>query len=194
MKQMRSIDEVNKNMDTKNLDNELLKSYKEALKDEEFVTLIKRLKITDEVAIKYTSKLETTVKELENCKKCRSLLECKNKMEGCVCYPKVNDNRLRFDFVACKYKNKALSEELYSSNVFEEPLIIKNARMSDIDLNDKNRAHVIKWVKNFYTNYQKNSNIKGCYLHGSFGSGKSFILASLLNEKKKNEGLNFTHL
>ena len=27
---MRSIDEVNKNMDTKNLDNELLKSYKEA--------------------------------------------------------------------------------------------------------------------------------------------------------------------
>ena len=182
MKQMRSIDEVNKNMDTKNLDNELLKSYKEALKDEEFVTLIKRLKITDEVAIKYTSKLETTVKELENCKKCRSLLECKNKMEGCVCYPKVNDNRLRFDFVACKYKNKALSEELYSSNVFEEPLIIKNARMSDIDLNDKNRAHVIKWVKNFYTNYQKNSNIKGCYLHGSFGSGKSFILASLLNE------------
>ncbi len=51
---MRSIDEVNKNMDTKNLDNELLKSYKEALKDEEFVTLIKRLKITDEVAIKYT--------------------------------------------------------------------------------------------------------------------------------------------
>ena len=182
MKQMRSIDEVNKNMDTKNLDNELLKSYKEALKDEEFVTLIKRLKITDEVAIKYTSKLETTVKELENYKKCRSLLECKNKMEGCVCYPKVNDNRLRFDFVACKYKNKALSEELYSSNVFEEPLIIKNARMSDIDLNDKNRAHVIKWVKNFYTNYQKNSNIKGCYLHGSFGSGKSFILASLLNE------------
>ena len=182
MKQMRSIDEVNKNMDTKNLDNELLKSYKEALKDEEFVTLIKRLKITDEVAIKYTSKLETTVKELENCKKCRSLLECKNKMEGCVCYPKVNDNRLRFDFVACKYKNKALSEELYSSNVFVEPLIIKNARMSDIDLNDKNRAHVIKWVKNFYTNYQKNSNIKGCYLHGSFGSGKSFILASLLNE------------
>lgn len=182
MKQMRSIDEVNKNIDTKNLDNELLKSYKEALKDEEFATLIKRLKITEEVAIKYTSKLETTVKELENCKKCRSLLECKNKMEGCVCYPKVNDNRLRFDFVACKYKNKALSEELYSSNVFEEPLIIKNARMSDIDLNDKNRAHVIKWVKNFYTNYQKNSNIKGCYLHGSFGSGKSFILASLLNE------------
>lgn len=182
MKQMRSIDEVNKNIDTKNLDNELLKSYKEALKNEEFATLIKRLKITDEVAIKYTSKLETTVKELENCKKCRSLLECKNKMEGCVCYPKVNDNRLRFDFVACKYKNKALSEELYSSNVFEEPLIIKNARMSDIDLNDKNRAHVIKWVKNFYTNYQKNSNIKGCYLHGSFGSGKSFILASLLNE------------
>ncbi len=182
MKQMRSIDEVNKNIDTKNLDNELLKSYKEALKNEEFAALIKRLKITDEVAIKYTSKLETTVKELENCKKCRSLLECKNKMDGCVCYPKVNDNRIHFDFVACKFKNKALSEELYSSNVFEEPLIIKNARMSDIDLNDKNRAHVIKWVKNFYTNYQKSSNIKGCYLHGSFGSGKSFILASLLNE------------
>lgn len=37
----------------------------------------------------------------------------------------------------------------------------------------------------------KNPHIKGCYLHGSFGSGKSFILASLLNELAR-KGVNTT--
>lgn len=170
-----------------NLDIELDKSFNKALENPDFSSLVVRLKIDGEVAKKYTSRLEDTVKELNNCKKCRSLLECKNPMEGCVSYPTKCDNRLKFDYVACKYKQKDLEEKKYSSNIFEEPDAIKNARMSDIDLTDKKRAHVIKWVKKFYTDYQKDKNIKGCFLHGSFGSGKSYILAALLNElSRKN--------
>lgn len=179
---MKNIEDTANQFKSNNLDKELKKNFQESLKDENFEKLVKRLKITEDVAMKYTTKLETTISELENCKKCRSLLECKNKMEGCVSYPSLENNRLRFDYVACKYKNKYLSDKMYESNIFEEPETIRNARMSDIDLTDKKRAHVIKWTKNFYTEYQKDKNIKGCYLHGTFGSGKSFILASLLNE------------
>ena len=170
-----------------NLDLELDKSFTESLENPDFSSLVIRLKIDKEVAKKYTSKLENTVKELNNCKKCRDLRECKNKVEGCVSYPKVIDNRLQFDYVTCKYKNKDIEEKRYSSNVFLEPDAIKNARMADIDLTDKKRAHVIKWVKKFYTDYQNKKDIKGCYLHGSFGSGKSFILAALLNELAKKK-------
>lgn len=179
---MKSVEETTKNLKNSNLEEELLKSYKEASKDDNFKALVKKLKLSDEVAIKYTTKLQNTINELENCKKCRSLLECKNKCEGCVSYPSLNGDNLKFDYVACKYKNKALFDEMYMSNTFEEPESIKNARMSDIDLKDKNRAEVIKWVKKFYTEYQSDKHIKGCFLHGSFGSGKSFILAALLNE------------
>lgn len=180
---MKSVNETTENFKTKNLDNELLKSYKEALKDENFASLVKKLKVDEDTLKKYTTKLENTVKELENCKKCRSLLECKNKFEGCVNFPKVNnDGIIHFDYVACKYKNKALEDAQYASNTFEEPESIKNARMAEIFTDDKKRMHIIRWAKNFYTEYSKNPHIKGCYLHGSFGSGKSYILAALLNE------------
>jgi len=181
---MKKAQEIN---NFKNSENELLKNYNEAVKDKNFVALVKKLKISDEIAMKYTSKLETTVKELENCKSCPNLFACKNKMEGCVSFPSVDDSFLHFDYVACKYKNKALFEEKHNTLVFDEPEAIKNARMSDIDLSDKNRAKAIKWIKNFYTKYQDNKNIKGCYLHGSFGSGKTFILAALLNELAKKK-------
>lgn len=184
---MKSVIDASSKYVKNNLDLELDNSFKEALENPDFSSLVVRLKIDKEVAKKYTSKLENTVLELNNCKKCRDLRECKNKVEGCVSYPQVIDNRLKFDYVTCKYKNKDIEEKRYSTNVFLEPDAIKNARMADIDLTDKKRAHVIKWVKKFYTDYQIKKDIKGCYLHGSFGSGKSFILAALLNELAKKK-------
>lgn len=184
---MKSVIDASSKFVKNNMDLELDKSFKESLENPDFSSLVVRLKIDGEVAKKYTSKLENTVLELNNCKKCRDLRECKNKVEGCVSYPKVIDNRLQFDYITCKYKNKDIEEKRYSTNVFLEPDAIKNARMADIDLTDKKRAHVIKWVKKFYTDYQNKKDIKGCFLHGSFGSGKSFILAALLNELAKKK-------
>lgn len=188
---MKNTRETSENFVSRNLDYDLHKDYVIALKDENFKTLVTRLKITEKVAMKYTSKLENTVLELNNCKGCKRLEDCKNNVKGCVNYPRVESERLRFDYVACKYKIKDIEEEKMSSNVFEEPLAIKNARMGDIYTDDKKRMHIIRFVKKFYTDYQKNTHIKGCYLHGSFGSGKSFILAALLNELAR-KGVNTT--
>lgn len=182
---MKVAKEVSVNLTKKDLDRVLLKDYIEALKDEKFQKLVNRLGIKEEIALKYTSKLELSASELKNCDKCKNLLECKNKVRGCIYYPSKENDRLRFDYVACKYQKAAILEEKYKSTFFEEPLTIKNAKMADIDLTDKTRLQVIKWVQNFYKEYQKNKNIKGLYLHGSFGSGKSFILAALLNELAK---------
>ena len=79
-------------------------------------------------------------------------------------------------------QDKALKEKEDSLNE------IKIARMKDIDINDKNRLKVIKWLKEYYDNYEKVNTLKGLYLHGSFGSGKTFLIAALLNELevKKN--------
>lgn len=182
---MKNVSETSNGLIRNDLDHALLKDYVKALKDENFKKLVTRLKISEDIAMKYTSKLERTVSELQRCSKCKCLEQCKNEVPGCVCYPKVEGTRLRFDYVTCKYKNEQMENDKYKSTVFEEPLVIRNARMADIDLTDKKRAHVIKWVKNFYSAYEKNKNIKGAYLHGSFGSGKSFILAALLNELAK---------
>ena len=183
---MENIKDVSKEFINNDLRHALLKDYVVALKDEDFKKLVTRLKLKEDTAMKYTAKLERTVCELKNCSKCKSLEACKNKVNGCVYYPKVEDDKVNFDYVACKYKKEWLEIEKNRPLVFEEPAAIVNAKMADIDLGDKKRTHVIKWVHKFYKDYQKDKHIKGCYLHGSFGSGKSFILAALINEIAKS--------
>lgn len=162
----------------------LNESFNEAKENPKFNKLVKTLKVTDEVAMKYTSKLEDTLEELDHCKECHGLFECKNRVEGHVYYPSNIDNKINFSYAPCKYYNecqKKKNEKMTSSKE------IDNARIKDIDIEDKKRVKLIKWIKEFYDNYEESKSMKGLYLHGSFGSGKTFILAALLNELAINK-------
>lgn len=173
------------NFKNNDLDRELLKDYISASKDPDFAALVKKINVKEELAIKYTSKFERSVCELKNCSKCKNIHECKNPVNGCVFYPRVDKERIKFDYVACKYRKQQILEEKNKSVIFSEPAAIQNASMKDLDSTDKNRVKTIKWVTNFYKEYQKNNHIKGLYLHGSFGCGKSYIISALLNELAK---------
>lgn len=169
-----------------NLDDTLKRDYITALKDKKFLGLVNKLEITDEVGMKYTSKLEKCVLCLKNCDKCKSLIECKNEVNGCLYFPKKVDGKLEFNYVTCKYKNKQLEEEnIKRSTFFGMSNDIKNAHMSDIDISDDKRYDIIKWLKEFYDNYPKNK--KGLFLHGSFGSGKTYLISALFNEIAKKD-------
>ena len=160
------------------IEKELEKELSKSLKDEEFCNLVKRNKLPKEVVIKSNTKLMDTCDELKNCKTCKGLFMCKNKVSGHVLYPSF-DETLKFIYMPCKYQKELVRKEIDKKNKLDE---IKNARMKDIDINDKNRVEVIKWLKEYYDNYEKVNTLKGLYLHGSFGSGKTFLIASLLNE------------
>ena len=183
------MEELNKSTDkffVRDLNDTLKRDYISSLKDKKFVSLVNKLKLTDEVGMKYTTKLEHTIENLKNCENCKCLNECKNEVNGCVYYPEKKDDKLNFNYVACKYKNKYIEEskinKSFTLGISNE---IKNASMSEIDINDKKRVELIKWLKNFYDEYPNSK--KGLYLHGSFGSGKTYLVAALLNElAKKN--------
>ena len=171
---------------SRDLDHDLKSAYASAIKNENFKKLVNTLKIKDNVAYKYTSKLERTVEELNNCQNCKSLAVCKNKVEGMVYYPTVNNDKLEFNYVACKYMKKHLKEEEeVKSKFYKMPYEIKMARVSDIEV-DKSRTKVIKWLQKFYDNFKKDSKCKGLYLHGSFGSGKTYLVSAFLNELSKD--------
>ena len=167
----------------KDLEFSLKSDYAVALKDDNFKKLVNTLKVKEDVACKYTSKLERTVEELQKCASCKSLLACQNKVMGMVYYPSVNDDgSLEFNYVACKYKKKDIKDkEGIKSNFFQMPYDIKMAKMANIELETK-RAKIIKWLKKFYDSYQKDEKQKGLYLYGSFGSGKTYMISALLNE------------
>ena len=173
-------------MNNKYNSKDLLKSYHEATKDPSFVKLVTKLKIKEDKAMKYTSKLERSVCELNNCKGCPGLEQCKNPSKGYVYYPRVDDELIQFEEIACKYMQEKIKIEESSSKMYYQPYSIKLANMKDIDKKDKKRLDAIKWIVNFYKEYKKNKNIKGLYLHGSFGSGKTYLLAALFNELTKD--------
>lgn len=166
------------------IENELNNSFDEAMKENNFAALIKKNNITKECGKKYTSKLMDTCEELKNCKNCQGVFMCKNKIEGHVYYPIKEKSKINFIYIPCKYQkiiDKKLEEKEASLNE------ISLARMKDIDVKDGNRVKVIKWLKDFYDNYEKYTCLKGLYLHGNFGCGKTYLIAALLNELKNKK-------
>ena len=55
-----------------------LKNFNIAMEDKEFANLVYRLDMPKEEIVKYTTKLESTVRELKNCKNCKNLKTCLN--------------------------------------------------------------------------------------------------------------------
>lgn len=166
---------------------DLEKSFDEALKNDEFKALIEKLKLPKEKLIKYTTTLEDCSIEYNNCLNCKNLLDCKNKVKGHAFLPEVENNNLKFGYKKCNRLKKVEKETKYLENVFnyDVPEAIKKASMKDIYTEDKNRFKVIKWINKFIKDYDKNKNLKGLYLSGSFGSGKTYLISAMFNELAK---------
>lgn len=169
---------INEHIDKKDLESVNKKNLKLAMEDVNFANLCYKLDVSEDILCKYTSKLESTVNDLNNCKGCKGLEYCKNEVTGFVNFPSVTEDALVFSYVQCKYKKEA---EKYKSNVifYETPKNLRNARFSEIFLDDKAREEVLKYLKEFMNDFP---NKKGVYLYGSFGSGKSYIINATLNE------------
>ncbi len=162
----------------------LEKNYQEAMNDEVFKKLVNKLHWSKEEVMKRTSKLQNTCEELLNCKNCKGLFMCKNAYPGYVSMPKKENGKISFFYDACRYTKKM--HELKVTRESEEKTNEK-ARMKDIDVKDKRRIEVIKWLDDFYDKYDYKTNLKGLYLHGSFGCGKTFLVSALLHELEEKK-------
>lgn len=163
----------------------LIENYREALMDPAFKYVTTLVDVDEEHLMRHTSKLKVASEELKNCKNCKSLHACQNRVRGFVYYPKKNGERLGFHYVACRHQKNALDMQEHSCDYYEMPGSLRSISMADILLDDKDRVGIIKWLKNFYDTFKDDPHQKGLYLHGSFGSGKTFLICAMLNELAK---------
>ena len=163
----------------KAIEDDLRKEYVLSSTDEMFRKLCNKLKLGEDILMKYTTKLEVTACELKNCSKCKGIDKCKNEIDGHVYYPIVRNDQVEFIYKPCKYYKENVSKN--NTVFFETPTILKNASLSEL-INEKERANILKYIKDFLKKKINNEDVKGLYLSGSFGSGKSYILSALLNE------------
>lgn len=184
---MEKIMDELKNSGFEKINYDLEASFDEALKDESFKRLIKDMKVAKKFLIKYTSLLETSAKEYDNCSKCKGIFECKNKVEGHCYLPRMENNHPIFEYKICKYNQTYQKEHKHQKNIYFShiPEDIKNANIDDIYMNDKKRVEVIEYIQRYIKDYQKNKEMKGLYLNGSFGCGKTYLVSALFNELAK---------
>lgn len=162
----------------KAINDELRRDFVLASSDETFKKLCNRLKCDDEILMKYTSKLTDSACELKNCSRCKGLSYCKNAVKGHVYFPTVTKGFIEFSYKSCKYfKEKKKNNTIF----FETPKMLMNASLSEL-ITEKERANILKYIKDFLKKKVNGETVKGLYLSGSFGSGKSYILSALLNE------------
>ena len=183
------LDDLEENGFKAKLNYNLEQAYDEALKDEDFKNLVTKIGIQRKFLIKYTSLLEQSAKEYANCMKCKDKFECGNKVLGYCYLPRVvEDNKLVFEYQICKNYKDYLETIKYRDNVYFNhiPEDIKNASWDNVFMNDKKRLEVIEYLNNFIKAYKKNNHIKGAYLNGSFGAGKTYLVSAAFNELAKD--------
>jgi len=165
------------------IDLSLKQEFIKALKNEDFAKLVNRLELHEDVLMKYTSRLKDCSVECNNCKGCKGLSECKNKVRGYVLTPIKTNNIITFSYIGCSYTKR----EEYKENVvlFDVSREIKNASLSSVYTDDVNRVDILKKIKSYYTNFFNADKDKGIYLYGSFGTGKTYLISALLNELAK---------
>lgn len=166
---------------------DLKQEFMESMKDKNFKSFVDKLNISEDILMKYTSILEESAKEFKNCCNCKNILNCKNKIEGFAYLPRLNGDNLIFEYKPCKYKNDLVTKNKHLKNIkyFNMPLELQKASINDIYKTDKKRFKVITWLLDFLDSYKDNPHQKGLYLHGNFGCGKSYLVASILNELAK---------
>lgn len=167
----------------------LVANFQEAKSRKKFRDYLALFPVHEEILMKYTSRLEEAVEEFDHCQNCPGLAECKNQIKGYLYTPQTVSKGLVFEYRACSYQKKLEKQEHYKKNVYvqEVPKALKEATLKNVYKDDKNRLEIIKFIMNFLEHYEDEAKPKGLYLHGSFGTGKSYLIAALFNELAKRE-------
>lgn len=164
-------------------------NFVKALHDPNFVKVVNTLNIKDEIKYRYTSQLMEIANNISICANCKGLNKCPYDIKGLYKMAIVDGEIIRFVYRKCPFKEKYDIEKSYLSNIYtyKMPKEISEASFRKIYKDDSNRLETIRELKYFYDHYQKDKKIKGIYLHGNFGCGKTYLIAALFNElAKKN--------
>ncbi len=140
--------------------------------------------ITREMLDGSMSKLYEYSNQSKNCKNCESLTACKNMIKGYEPQLFIKGKYIDVKYDRCK--KKVMYDEQQKNarliNSIYVPKEILKASFGEIELDDAARFKAIKLAKDFVENYEPGLKQKGLFLHGPFGTGKSYLLGAIANE------------
>ncbi|MDN4607277.1 primosomal protein DnaI [Sporosarcina highlanderae] len=122
-----------------------------------------------------------------HCEKCPNIEGCVNVMKGFEPKLVMSQGYIDLDYVKCP--NKLVDDERRNvSNMIDSmymPKDVMEARLNNVDLeHDRSRYIVAEAAAQFFGEISETGKLpeRGLYIHGPFGTGKSFILGAIANE------------
>ncbi|MFD3445353.1 primosomal protein DnaI [Microbacteriaceae bacterium 4G12] len=117
------------------------------------------------------------------CDHCQSLDVCKNMIPGYHPHLVIQGKMIDIQYDRCprkvaydeRKKQESLIQSLYV------PKEILSASMAELDLSDIKRYEAIEAAELFLKEYEPGKKVKGLYLYGSFGVGKTYVLGAIAN-------------
>ena len=115
--------------------------------------------------------------------------DCPNFVKGHVPELYIENERIKIRYLPCPCKIKHDEER------FDSQLIISHhmqrdtlhAKLKDIYMNNRERLDVAMAADKICTAITNDEKVKGLYLYGPFGTGKSFILGAIANQLKSQK-------
>ncbi|WP_426365998.1 primosomal protein DnaI [Mammaliicoccus lentus] len=133
----------------------------------------------------------------KSCEKCDCYNKCINFVKGHVPELYIQNDHIKIRYLPCPNKIEH-DEQRFQSNLvtsFQMPEETLQATIKDIYVDNEARMTIIKKAMEICNKIVNGEDTKGLYIHGPFGTGKSYILGAISNQLKlKNQASTIIYL
>lgn len=143
-----------------------------------------RGEITKTIIEKNLMKLYEYISQEKNCSKCKNLGQCINMMKGYVPELVLQGDMINIEYKRCPTKIVA-DERSKTAKLIQSmymPKDILHANFGDFSLDYNGRFVAYELAEQFVREYEPGKRMKGLYLYGKFGVGKSYLLGAIANQ------------
>ena len=159
----------------------------ETINEPEIKAFIEANDVTDKMIDNDLTVLQEFKDSSKMCSECESFGQCKNFVPGHTPELYIENNRIKIRHLPCP--SKLAHDEAQKMKQFitaiHMPKDVVNAKLSNIHLDNKGRIDIVRQANKVCIDIAKGNDTKGMYIHGPFGTGKSFILGAIANELKE---------
>lgn len=165
----------------------LQKIQQDVLRDPMIQAFIREEKISQQKIELGIGKLLEFKSQQHDCSACESVATCKNPINGLIPKLVVERGNIDLQYIPCETK-KLEDERRKTASMISSmhmPREVMKATLEDLYLDTEKRELVFVQATKFIQDVKQNPDTLpkvGFYLYGTFGVGKSFVLAAIANE------------
>ncbi|MBN2541200.1 MAG: primosomal protein DnaI [Bacilli bacterium] len=148
--------------------------------------------LTNETIKEGINDILTFMEEKDKCNQCKGLYECKLNTTGYWPRLELYNGSIQLQYEKCQYNQMVDSSR--NIDAFYVPKKIFQASLDDFDMLGPVRKEIHRFMMRFIKDYDRENYVKGMYISGPYGTGKTYILATMANElAKKGFHLTFAY-